>query len=112
MLADCRSSQTAAMPKNIRYRNQSVKTVIPTYTFWPALLHSFARYCCFEGDIKLVKTHFSETMHPDLFYEALFFCARDDLERLQPVSRALLKMIVHSSKVLALRPIRYVWMVR
>ncbi|KAH7706809.1 hypothetical protein AAVH_16401 [Aphelenchoides avenae] len=49
-------------------------------------------------------------MHPVLFYEAFFFFSRDDLERLQPVSRTLRDMIVQNSNVLPLRPIRDVWM--
>ncbi|KAH7717216.1 hypothetical protein AAVH_15327 [Aphelenchoides avenae] len=49
-------------------------------------------------------------MHPVLFYEAFFFCSRDDLERLQSVSRTLRDMVIHSSNVLPLRTIRYVWM--
>ncbi|KAH7697822.1 hypothetical protein AAVH_35090 [Aphelenchoides avenae] len=47
-------------------------------------------------------------MIPELRYELLFFYTRNDLERLQPLSRSLLDMIVKGSKVLPLRPIRYV----
>ncbi|KAH7706811.1 hypothetical protein AAVH_25958 [Aphelenchoides avenae] len=49
-------------------------------------------------------------MHPVLFYEALFFSSRDDLECLQLLSRTLRDMIVYSSNVLPLRPICHVWM--
>ncbi|KAH7714944.1 hypothetical protein AAVH_17673 [Aphelenchoides avenae] len=44
-------------------------------------------------------------MIPELRYELLFFFTRDELEHLQPLSQALLHMIVKGSKVLALRPI-------
>ncbi|KAH7704419.1 hypothetical protein AAVH_28395 [Aphelenchoides avenae] len=47
-------------------------------------------------------------MHPALFYESFFFCPRDDLERLQPLSQTLLDIIVRGSNVLPLRPIYYV----
>ncbi|KAH7706808.1 hypothetical protein AAVH_16400 [Aphelenchoides avenae] len=49
-------------------------------------------------------------MNPVLFYEALFFSSRDDLECLQLLSRTLRDMIVYSSNVLPLRPICHVWM--
>ncbi|KAH7695775.1 hypothetical protein AAVH_37163 [Aphelenchoides avenae] len=49
-------------------------------------------------------------MHPILMYESLFFCPRDDLERLQPLSSSLLDIIVKGSKVLPLRPIGIVCM--
>ncbi|KAH7715345.1 hypothetical protein AAVH_17278 [Aphelenchoides avenae] len=48
-------------------------------------------------------------MHPVTYYESLLFCIRDDLERLQPVSKSLLNTIVRSSKVLPLRPIHRVY---
>ncbi|KAH7707804.1 hypothetical protein AAVH_24959 [Aphelenchoides avenae] len=44
-------------------------------------------------------------MLPELRYELLFFCTRDELEYLQPLSQTLLNMIVAGSKVLPLRPI-------
>ncbi|KAH7708263.1 hypothetical protein AAVH_24484 [Aphelenchoides avenae] len=44
-------------------------------------------------------------MHPALFYESFFFCPRDDLERLQPLSQTLLDIIVGGSNMLPLRPI-------
>ncbi|KAH7696510.1 hypothetical protein AAVH_36419 [Aphelenchoides avenae] len=47
-------------------------------------------------------------MHPVLFNESFYFCPRDDLERLQPLSRSLLDMIVAGSNVLPLRPIHRV----
>ncbi|KAH7698833.1 hypothetical protein AAVH_34069 [Aphelenchoides avenae] len=47
-------------------------------------------------------------MHPVVFYESFFSCPRDDLERLQPLSRSLLNMIVAGSHVLPLRPIHRV----
>ncbi|KAH7703578.1 hypothetical protein AAVH_29248 [Aphelenchoides avenae] len=47
-------------------------------------------------------------MHPILIHESLFFCPRDDLERLQPLSQSLLDIVVKGSKVLPLRPIRHV----
>ncbi|KAH7697213.1 hypothetical protein AAVH_35705 [Aphelenchoides avenae] len=49
-------------------------------------------------------------MHPVLIYESLFFCPRNDLERLQPLSQSLLDMIVKGSKVLPLRPVCIVYM--
>lgn len=48
-------------------------------------------------------------MQPELRYE--LFYTRDQLERLQPLSRTLFDMIVHSHALL-LRPISIVWMVR
>lgn len=51
-------------------------------------------------------------MLPELRYELLFFYTRDELERLQPLSRSLLKMIVAGSNVLPLRPIGRIDMVR
>lgn len=51
-------------------------------------------------------------MLPDLRHELLFFCTRDELERLQPLSRTLLDMIVAGANVLPLRPISLVDMVR
>ncbi|KAH7707807.1 hypothetical protein AAVH_24962 [Aphelenchoides avenae] len=47
-------------------------------------------------------------MHPVLFNESFYFCPRDDLERVQPLSRSLLDMIVAGSNVLPLRPIHRV----
>ncbi|KAH7698546.1 hypothetical protein AAVH_34359 [Aphelenchoides avenae] len=37
-------------------------------------------------------------MHPALFFESFFFCSRNNLERLQPLSRLLLNMIANGSK--------------
>ncbi|KAH7697979.1 hypothetical protein AAVH_34932 [Aphelenchoides avenae] len=47
-------------------------------------------------------------MLPELRYELLFYYTRDNLERLQPLSRSLLNMIVAGSNVLPLRPIHRV----
>ncbi|KAH7723046.1 hypothetical protein AAVH_09519 [Aphelenchoides avenae] len=44
-------------------------------------------------------------MHPVIFNESFSFSTRNDLERLQPLSRLLLNMIIAGSKVLPLRPI-------
>ncbi|KAH7711597.1 hypothetical protein AAVH_21064 [Aphelenchoides avenae] len=44
-------------------------------------------------------------MHPVLFYESFFFCSRNDLERLQPLSKSLRNIIVNGSKALPLRPV-------
>ncbi|KAH7699833.1 hypothetical protein AAVH_33059 [Aphelenchoides avenae] len=51
-------------------------------------------------------------MIPELRNELLFFCSRDELERLQPLSQALFGMIVAGSNVLPLRPIHHVHMDR
>ncbi|KAH7718044.1 hypothetical protein AAVH_14555 [Aphelenchoides avenae] len=49
-------------------------------------------------------------MHPVLFYESFFFCSRNDLERLQPMSRSLRNLIVNRSRTLPLRAIDRVFM--
>ena len=51
-------------------------------------------------------------MIPELRYELLFFYTRTYLERLQPLSQALLNMIAAGSNVLPLRPVYRVDMVR
>ncbi|KAH7709490.1 hypothetical protein AAVH_23246 [Aphelenchoides avenae] len=49
-------------------------------------------------------------MQPELRYEILLFCTRNELEHLQPLSRTLLDVIVARAKKLPLRPISWVRM--
>lgn len=49
-------------------------------------------------------------MLPELIYEVLRYCTRDDLESLQLTCRSLLRMVVADSKVLPLRTIDEVFM--
>lgn len=50
-------------------------------------------------------------MRPDILYESFFFCPRNELEQLQPLSQSMLNMIDAGSNILPLRPIHLVDMV-